>query len=74
MAQNTWADLEDSLNEKDGPEAVAVVAVFLFFLWAWFHYGTFWGAVLMTVLAGGVVGGLAVLVVGITSMIFARRS
>jgi hypothetical protein len=73
MTQNVFADIEDRMNADNGPEGVGMVAVFAFFVWAWIHFGTFWGAVLLSVVAGGVVGGLAVLGLGIVSAIFARR-
>jgi hypothetical protein len=74
MKQNVFADIDDALDSENGPEAVAIVAVFLFFLWAWIHFETFVGALLLSAVAGGVVGGLAVLFLGIVSAIFARRS
>ncbi|MDR3221324.1 MAG: hypothetical protein LBU46_04840 [Candidatus Accumulibacter sp.] len=73
MKQNAFADLEDELNKEDGFYAMAIVANILAFFGLLVFSGSFWFAAIATLFFCGVIGGGAVLVVAVVSMIFARR-
>ncbi|MDR1934330.1 MAG: hypothetical protein LBS49_01855 [Candidatus Accumulibacter sp.] len=72
MKQNVFADICDFINTEGGPETIIAGFAFLFFLWAWIHFETFIGALILSVIGGGLVGGGAYLVICLVSSIFAR--
>ncbi|MDR1888159.1 MAG: hypothetical protein LBQ81_02030 [Zoogloeaceae bacterium] len=70
--QNWFADMEDVLND-DGQEAFAYIVAFVSLLFFWAYFGTFWGALLIAVLSGSLIGGVGVMIMTFICAIFARR-
>jgi hypothetical protein len=71
--QNLFADVEDALD-NDGFIALVMFFCVSFFLVAWIYFGTFWGALILTVLGSFFIGGIPAFFVAIIATIFARRN
>jgi hypothetical protein len=73
MKQNAFADLEDFMDDDDALWALVILFNLVAFLIIWACSGLFWGAVILTLVGSFFFGGIPVFLLGVISVIFARR-